>query len=85
MIYSKTDLYRIQIGDSIDYPYHVYHLEKGWFPSWRFDSLHSTVEKAKQKIADYKSSISRLPPKGTVITQYDEAEIIIDKLAGIIK
>ncbi len=82
MIYSKTDVYRIQIGDTEDYPYHVKMRKRGWLKEWEFKSLHETVDKAKRAIVEYKNSEKNLPPVGTIILYYGETEIIVDKLKG---
>lgn len=69
--------YRIIIGKNNNFPYEVQ--RKGWF-FWHSLDKERTLEQAEYTLKNHVQHESMRP--GTVIKEYDEKDLVIDKLKG---
>lgn len=72
--------YRIIVSSSTTYPYRVEKKDKGWFSSWTEVDRADTPEDAEEKMRRYIRA--KIPPPGTIIKEYDEQDLLVDKLKG---
>ncbi len=72
--------YRVVVGNSHTYPYCVEKKEKGWWRFWHEIDRGSSLEDAQRKIKNHIEA--KVPTIGTVVYEYDEADLLVDKLKG---
>lgn len=73
--------YRIIIGDSYKFPYRIEERRRFLFiPYWVELDMESSLSDAKTKLRFLAKS--RIPPKGTVMEEYDETDLVADVLKG---
>lgn len=74
--------YRIIIGTlGTNYPYRVQAKKDSIFSLWTEILCAESSQEAEVKLRNYIRS--KLPPEGTVVKVYDESDLIVDKLKGV--
>jgi hypothetical protein len=75
--------YRIIIGGhaGTPYPYRIQMKKDSLFSFWTEISYASSLENAEDELREHINK--NLPPPGTVVKIYDETDLLVDKLKGI--
>lgn len=74
--------YRIVVGTSHTFPYCVEKKEKGWFSFWHEIDRGTNLDDAQQKIRNHIAA--KVPKVGSIVYEYDEADLLVDKLKGTV-
>jgi hypothetical protein len=80
--------YRIKVRDSSTYPFAVEVGKDKKFLSlkwtfWQMTDVFRSIDEAKEQIRYYtRNPDSVIPKVGTVVFNYDESDLVVDKLKG---